>query len=145
MKIHREKRSRNANAYYWELVGRIGKYIQQPNAYVHNELLRNYGTLEKIDGEYVVTWLPDSPETEDWVDYSEDHHLKATHHSKLIDGKLWTEYLNIKGSRYYDTAEMSRLIDGAVSEAKGMDIETLPPDELERMMRAYEEHYASTG
>ena len=37
------------------------------------------------------------------------------------------------GSSTYNTKEMSVLIDGIVYEAKELGIETLPPDELERM------------
>ena len=43
----------------------------------------------------------------------------------------------IKGSSEYDTKEMSSFIDGIISEAKGLGIETLPPEELERMMKDY--------
>ena len=43
-----------------------------------------------------------------------------------------------KGSSGYNTSEMSALIDGVVSECKEMGIETLPPEELERMMDAYD-------
>jgi hypothetical protein len=34
---------------------------------------------------------------------------------------------------------MSRLINGTVDEAKALNIETLPPDELARMMNRYKE------
>jgi hypothetical protein len=39
----------------------------------------------------------------------------------------------MRGSHTYDTKEMARLIDGVVYEAKSIGIETLSPDELERM------------
>ena len=40
IKIFREKRSLSANAYYWQLVGKIASVIHQPAPYVHNFLLR---------------------------------------------------------------------------------------------------------
>lgn len=40
----------------------------------------------------------------------------------------------------YDTAEMSHLIDGLIDECKAAGIETLPPEELDRMMEEYEEY-----
>ena len=43
----------------------------------------------------------------------------------------------MRGSHTYDTKEMSRLIDGAVFEAQALGIETLPPDELERMKQQW--------
>ena len=44
----------------------------------------------------------------------------------------------LRGSHDYDTREMSVLIDGLVSECKEVDIETIPPDELRRLMERYE-------
>ena len=46
----------------------------------------------------------------------------------------------LRGSSTYNTEEMSKLIDGLVSECKEQGIETLPPEELERMMQAYEQN-----
>ena len=42
-------------------------------------------------------------------------------------------YKIMRGSHTYNTAEMARLIDGTVSEAKDLGIETLSPTELERI------------
>ena len=141
LKQHREKRSLNANAYYWKIVEKISALLGASRAFVHNMLLRDYGTLEVVGGHNVPTWLPDNPETDLLVLESEEYHLLPTSRSKLIDGEMFREYLHIKGSRRYDTLEMSTLINGAVSEAQSMDIETLPPEDLERMMRIYEEHH----
>jgi hypothetical protein len=81
------------------------------------------------------------------VDAEEDmlkkeiYHLKPTSFTKVRkDGKIFRAYILMKGSSFFDTKEMSRLIDGATDEAKGMGIEVLPPDEIERMMELYEKH-----
>ena len=50
-----------------------------------------------------------------------------------LQGKKFTHYKIFKGSSEYDTREMAILIDGIVSEAKEMGIETLPPDEVEKI------------
>ena len=42
-------------------------------------------------------------------------------------------YIMLENSRYYDSKQMSILIDGAVSECKALGIETLPPNEVERL------------
>ena len=55
----------------------------------------------------------------------------------MDNGKLYRVYVVMRGSHTYDTKEMSRLIDGTVQEAKEHGIETLPPDELERMMSTW--------
>ena len=46
----------------------------------------------------------------------------------------------LRGSSTYDTSEMSKLIDGLVSECQELGIETIPPKEIERMMQLYEQH-----
>lgn len=143
LKPHREKRSLNANAYYWKLVEKISDLLGASRPFVHNMLLRDYGTLEVVAGSNVSVFLPDSPEADLLALESADYHLKPTSCSKLMDGKLYREYLQIKGSRRYDTKEMSVLINGAVSEAQSMDIETLPPDELARMLGDINEEHHS--
>jgi hypothetical protein len=55
-----------------------------------------------------------------------------------LQGKEFTHYRIYKGSSEYDSREMAILIDGIVSEAKEMGIETLPPQELERLKQAWD-------
>lgn len=141
LKPHREKRSLNANAYYWTLVEKISDVLGASRPFVHNWLLRDHGTLEVVAGHNVPVWLPDTAEAHALALESEDYHLLPTSKRKMINGEPFREFLQIKGSRRYNTQEMSVLINGAVSEAESMDIETLPPAELERMMKLYEEHY----
>lgn len=145
LKIHREKRSLNANAYYWTLVGKMAALLGASRAFVHNMLLRDYGTLEQVAGQNVQVWLPDDPETYTLALESSEYHYAPTSYSKLIDGKMWHLFYQIKGSSQYDTAEMSTLINGAVSEAEMMGIETIPPEELERMMGDYEKYRSDRG
>lgn len=144
VKKYRQRRSLNANAYYWKLVGDIAAALHEAQPVIHNRLLRSYGTLDTVEGENLMIFIPDTVEAENKVLMQEAYHLKPTSMSKVTeDGRVFRAYLVIKGSSSYDSQEMSRLIDGAVSEAKGMGLETLPPEELERMMAAYEKHYAS--
>ena len=144
LKRWREKRSLSANAYYWVLVGKIADYLHESSSFVHNVLLREYGTLEIIDGETMTIMAPDTDEAENKILHSDFYHLKPTSHTKVgKTGTVFRAYRVIKGSSEYDTKEFSRLIDGAVSEAKNMGIETLPDEELERMKEAYEKHHSN--
>jgi hypothetical protein len=45
----------------------------------------------------------------------------------------------LRGSHTYNTAEMSRLIDAAVEEAKELGVETMTPEQLEKMKAAWKE------
>lgn len=143
LKEYREKRSLDANAYHWVLVGKIAKALGQSANWVHNNMLRKYGKIMVIDGQGVYTVLPDTDEAAKIIDEAQTYHLKPT--SQVKPGKggiMYRTYMMLKGSRDYDTAEMSTLIDGVVRECKELGIETLPPKEIERMMKAYEEHHS---
>lgn len=72
------------------------------------------------------------------VDEAQLYHLRPTSQVKAgKNGEMYRTYMMLKGSSVYDTREMSMLIDGLVSECREAGIETLPPEELERMMAAY--------
>ena len=144
LKQYREKRSLDANAYYWVLVGKLADIAGQSNAWVHNHMLRKYGQIMVIYDQGVYTVLPDSDEAQKAIDEAETYHLKPTSQVKPgKGGKMYRTYMMLRGSSDYDTKEMSRLIDGLVSECKEAGIETLPPAELERMMENYEKHYTA--
>lgn len=134
IKRHKDKRSLDANSYYWLLIGKIRKASGWSNNRLHNIMLDRYGELDRmLDGSLIPFCIRDD------IDYLEFPypHLKPTQKTLSKGDKLYRWYFQIKGSSEYSTAEMSRLIDGVVSECKEMGIETLPPDELERMMRDY--------
>lgn len=142
LKKWRNRRSLTANAYYWVLVSKIADYIHAPQGEVHNRLLRDYGQLEMVDGSLLTVMVPETQEAMARVDRAELYHLKPTGHMvEGKDGRQFRAYFVIKGSSEYDTKEMATLIDGAVQEAQEMGIETLPAEELKRMMEAYDEAY----
>jgi len=119
---HSEKRSLNANALYWQIVGQIARATETSNSRIHNYLLRRYGVLEEMDGQYVYVVIPD--DNEEQVLESESYHLKPTSQVKEgKDGKTYRTYMLLRGSSAYDTKEMARLIDGAISEARDMGLE----------------------
>ena len=134
IKKHREKRSLDANAYYWLLIDKIGKITGDSKNRLHNIMLDRYGELDRMDDGSLIPFC-----IRDDINYLEFPypHLKPTQKTLSKGDKLYRWYYQIKGSSEYNTAEMSRLIDGIVSECKEMGIETIPPDELERMMREY--------
>lgn len=140
----REKRSLTANAYYWVLVAKIADAIHQAQPVVHNLMLRQYGQLEYVDGETVTMPIPDTEEAEQKVLRAEEYHLRPTSHIRTgKDGKQYRIYRMMRGSSDYDSKEMATLIDGTIQEAKDLGIETLPPEQIERMKEDYEKHYSN--
>lgn len=134
----RNKRSRDANAYFHVLVGKLADALGYSKAYVHNEMLRRYGQIQIIDGCPVYVVIKDDNQAE--VDESEYVHLKPTAQTKTgKDGKEYRTYLLLRGSHEYDTKEMATLINGVVDECKAQGIETMTPAEIEYMMKQMEE------
>lgn len=142
VKPYRKKRSLNANAYYWTLIEEISAATGTPKPMCHNLMLRRYGVLDQVDGENLMVFIPDTDEADKKVMNAETYHFRPTSWAKTADdGRTFRAYLVLKGSHEMDTKEMAALIEGAISEAKELGIETLPREEYERMMKSYEEHF----
>lgn len=120
VKEHKEKRSLNANSYAWSLIGKIANVIRASKDEVYLRMLKRYGQSE------VVSVLSDIC-VDGYFKYYEEFGRS------FLNGKSFTHYKVFKGSSEYDSKEMSALIDGIVSEAEELEIETLPPYEIERM------------
>lgn len=146
LKQFRQKRSLDANAYYWLLLTQLADVQNVSNPFMHNMLLRRYGQPEIIDGKMVYIVLPDTDEGAKKADEAEAFHIKPTSQTKIgKDGKRYRTYILLKGSSEYDTKEMSTLINGLVDECKQVGIDTISQAEMERMMDLYDKKYHSRG
>ena len=122
----RERRSLDSNAYLWILCTKIAEVMGSTKEEVYSMMLEDYPCYDTLeDGSYItITML-----TEIDVGLLDGHYKR---YKQSSDGKF-TSYIKLKGSSEMDTKEMSNLLNGVVAEAKSMGIETVPPDELERM------------
>lgn len=136
IKKHREKRSRNANAYFHVLVNKIASKLHEGNEERKKKLVVDYGALARDDdGQIIGVMLP--------AKVNADHIYKynKAFDEKVMNGKRYICYLLYKETHTMDTKEMARLIDGTVSDAKELGIETLPPAELERMKQEWRNYH----
>ena len=137
----REKRSLDANAYYWVLITKLAEALHISKPRCHNLMLRRYGQNLTIDGKVAYIRIPDTEKAEEMALEAETYHIRPT--SQVVsgnDGINYRTYIMLLGSSEYDTAEMTHLIDGLVSECKEVGIETLTPDELSRMIAEYDQN-----
>lgn len=142
LKQYRKKRSLDANAYYWKLITNLSEKLGQSKDCMHNYMLQKYGQIEIIDGKAVYIVIPETDEAQKKVNEAQSYHLKPTTQLKPgMDGLMYRTYMILRGSSDYDTKEMSFLIDGLISECKDAGIETMTPEELERMMQAYDKKH----
>ena len=130
-KRHREKRSLNANSYFHVLTGKIAEANGTTLTHEKNAFIREYGQYEYIDG--MIPTVTVKAEYEDRMLEMESVHLKTIERPGEV-----VKMAFLRGSHTYDTQEMSRLIDGVVEAAKELGIETLTPEQLERMKAAWE-------
>lgn len=119
---YREKRSIDANAYLWVLLQKMAEVLRTDKWSLYLQMLKRYGQFT-----YIVV-KPNAVEDvkKQWRECEEVGEID-------VNGTKAVQMLCYYGSSTYDTKEMSVLIDGVVSECKELDIETLPPDELEYM------------
>ena len=138
---YKKKRSLDANAYYWTLVAKLAAILRVSNAEIHNRMISAYGFPAVIGDKSVFATVPDTEEAERQVMRSETYHLQPTSQVREgVDGVTYRTYRLMRGSSTYNTAEMSRLIDGIISECKDAGIpdgEIATPDEK----RILEERY----
>lgn len=120
VKPYRQKRSLNANSYAWKLIGEIADVLRAGKDEIYLKCLKRYGQSELIS---VLSHVPIS----NYVKYYEE-----AGESKL-NGKMFTHYRVYKGSSEFDTREMSIFIDGVVSEAKNLGIQTDTPNQIAEM------------
>lgn len=123
IKKWRQKRSKDANAYFHVLVNAIAEARGLGDDEVKRMLVVNYGTLAKDeDGQIVGFKLPPSVPVDDIYPYT------RLYKQVEENGKLFNCYLVYKRSRDMDTKEMSHLIEGAIFEAQELNIDTDTPD-----------------
>lgn len=139
LSVHREKRTLTQNSYYWSLVSKVAGVLKISKSRVHNLMIRDYGQRELFGDKIAPIYIPDTEEAENEALEADTFHIKPTSQVKEgNNGVMYRAYVLMRGSSTYNVQEMSVLLDGLIEEAKQLDIETLPPDELARM-RQYEE------
>ena len=137
----RNKRSLDANKYSWVLITKIADVLRTDKEVIYMDMLRKYGqTAVDEDGNAVIITLKSNIN----LDSIQGIHY-ALINKGFINGIECCNYRLIQGQSTYDTKEMAIFIDGIVSECKELEIETMPPAEIEAMKERWgiEEIHAS--
>jgi hypothetical protein len=120
VKPYHPKRSLNANSYFWFICNEMANVLRTSKDEVYLEMLKRYGQNE------IISVLSDI-DISRFVKYYEE--IGKGH----VEGKEFTHYRCYIGSSEYNSREMAILIDGIISEAEALGIETLPTTAIERM------------
>lgn len=136
IKRWRNHRSKDANAYFHVLVGKIADKMELSKAEVKNMMLSRYGQIAVENNKPVYLIVPDDIKVEEL----EELHLRATSQTKELAGVIYRVYMVVRGSHEYDSKEMSVLINGTVSEAKDAGIpeaEIMSTKDAEMLEKSY--------
>ena len=140
LKQHREKRSLDANAYYWCLLTKLARIHGWSNAEAHNRMLRDYGQYERVEGQLIAVPLPDTDQTEREILNKMEYHLALSPKITIMKGQTKRIYLLLRGSSTYNTEEMARLISGLIDECRWSgipDSEIMTPFEKQKLYEQY--------
>ena len=117
LKRYRNKRSHDANAFFWATVGDISAKLQIPPIDIYREMIRDVGdnyVIVPVKLSEVDRWI------RNWSDKGLGWVCESIGASKLPGYENCICYY---GSSTYDTAQMARLIDLVVEEAKAQGIQ----------------------
>lgn len=126
----KKKRSLDANAYCWTLIGKIAEKTGVPKSDVYRQAIREIG------GNYEIVCVKE--EAADSLRKGWEHNglgwQTDTMLSKL-DG--CTNVVLYYGSSTYDTEQMTRLIDSIIADCKELGIETKPYEEIDSLIKSW--------
>jgi hypothetical protein len=132
IKEWRENRSLTANAYCWVLIGKLAAALGITTTEVYRSAIREIGDNSEtlpVKDEAVEAWC------KNW-----EHGRLGWFCLQLGASKIegYTLVCCFYGSSVYDTAQMSRLIDGLVQDCKAQGIETMSDDKLAALVEAWD-------
>lgn len=129
-KKHREKRSLDANAYCWVLLGKLAEKMNLKAEEVYKMEIKEIGVYEVLPikneavEKFVQAWQKNGI---GWV-------CEEIGKSKI---KGYTNVKAYYGSSSYNSKEMARLIDNIVEDCKLQGIETDTPEQIEMYKEAW--------
>lgn len=151
-----KKRSLDANAYFWVLVTKIGEKTHLSSQEVHDRILAE--NIHFVLKDEAVDWLVMDCEPNKYglVKCGDDYYLDSKREVMLAkddgsfykaNGKPKTSKIlwHIKGTHQMNSKEMSHIIDATINEAKDLGIETMPEDEIKRMVEGWNERTMESG
>lgn len=126
LKIHREKRSLNANRLLWDCLGEIAVALRTDKWNVYLMMLKRYGKYTYI---CVKPNVVKSVKAQ-WRECEEIGEIN-------INGEKAVQLLCYFGSSTYDSKEFSVLLDGVISEMKEMGLKTPSEREFDMVIESW--------
>ena len=132
VKEYRKKRSKDANAYFWKLLGEACEVNNLDTIKEYKRRVKELGifrqfrimtqdvkTFEKVWTDRGIAWFCEIADTE-YIGNTE---------FKIVNAYY--------GSSSYNTKQMARLIDSLVQDCKAIGIETKPQAEIDSLLKSW--------
>lgn len=127
----RDKRSNNANKYFHVLSDQLADARRMSKPKMKNYLLFHYGQKVR-DSENNLVVIKTNADERELIERSDMH---LWYIKDAPDGTPM--YVLLEHSRFYDSKQMSILIDGVVDECKAQGIDTMTPAEIEELKQRW--------
>lgn len=132
VKEYKEKRSKDANAYFHVLVNKLARFYNIADKEMKIKMNLQYGTIAKDANENSIgIKIPQGTDITQFYDYAkwfgecEDNAIK------------FDKYLFYKQTHTLNTKEMSQLINGVVQECQDVGIETKSQAEINSLLESW--------
>jgi hypothetical protein len=131
VKEKKNKRSLDANAYFWTLCDKLAAVLHMEKTEIYKQYIKEIGGVS--DTVCVLKKAADKL-CENWENKGIGFQTErmASKMPKCVNVVLYY------GSSTYDTAQMSRLISMVVQDCKEYDIETYDREEIDKMLQAWD-------
>lgn len=130
LKEYRQKRSKDANAYFHVLVNQLARYFNISDEDMKIKMNLDYGTIARFeDGRIKGCKVPKETNMKEIYKYSKWY-------KEDIDG--YDCYIFYKETHTLNTKEMSQLINGVIQECKDVGIETEPQEKIDSLLKGWE-------
>lgn len=132
IKRHEKKRSMDANAYCWVLIGKISEVIGDSPNDIYRRYVRDVGSMVR------VTCVPVKDVEAECREFIENHigRMVEVGESKLDGCATVKKYY---GSSNYTVKQMSRFVDVIVEDCKLLSIETRTDEEIRSLLEGWDD------
>jgi len=135
-----EKRTLSANGYLFSLLGQIANKMGLSLGDCYVKHIKDYGVF--VEGSYMTkqafeVFEPSYSKVATKLEHSSS--MCAVTREFAKNGIEWVEYVAFIGSSEYDKKQFSVLLDGVITEAKELGIETMGPQEIQSLIDKMEE------
>ena len=131
IKEKKKRRSLDANAYAWMLIGKIAEAKHITKTEVYRNAIRDIGGVSDVIS---IKKAALQRLQEEWNKNGIGWQVEDI--GSKIPG--WTNVILYYGSSSYDTSQMADLIDSLIQDAKALGIETRTPEEINSLLEEYD-------